>query len=620
MTVNLKSFKSKIFTIVLIPIISIIYFTFYYVKLSNSNINTITSQKENILLVDKLIDVVHNLQIEQDLAVHFVNSQKSQNLQENFTTAYKNSDTSIKLLETLRHENKDSYLQNLPALRLQVLDQNLSFDQVLQAYTRINNNTINVIKYLLPKVDENRYDALFLINLELLKESAGLERACIYNDLLTPNSDLKCKNTLLYLQQDQKNRIDDLSLYSNGLSESSYKKYVDKQNIEELDRFRKLYKQHKLKKEDAIYWYEVSTNNINTYNKVSKDILNKFIINLDDNYRETMHNLNIAMILWIVSIISGVYFIFLINKLFKEHEKHADDLELSSRTLDSYEGIVITDKDTHIIKVNKGFERITGYSAEDAIGKKTSILKSGNNPKSLYKAMWGSVNSTGSWTGEVINKRKDGKLYSQRLSISAFRDKEGNVKNYIGHLFDITELRKAQQEAVYQASHDALTKLINRTHLLTRMREELNRSKRHGFKNAFLFIDLDNFKNVNDSFGHHVGDKLLIHVAEALKSSVRECDIVARLSGDEFAVVLLDIDSSYKKLEDVIEFVAYKILNQLNHEIIIDSNKVKVGSSIGVRVFPKDHLDEEDQIIKDADSAMYKAKNGGKNRFVVYQG
>ncbi len=620
MSVNLTSFKSKIFIIFLIPTISIVYFTFYYVKLSNSNIETIKSQKENILIIEKLIDVVHNLQIERELAVHFVASNKSKKLQDELVTAYANSDRSIKLLETLQQDNKDNALHNLSAIRLKVLDQNLSFDQALQAYTHINNNTINVIKYLLPKVDKNRYDALFLINLELLKESAGLERACIYNDLLIQSSNFKCKDTLLYLQQDQQSKVTDLSLYSNGLSESSYKKYVDKQNIEALERFRKLYQQHKLHKEDAIYWFEISTNNINAFNKVSKDILNKFIVNLDGNYRETRYNLNIATVLWIVSILSGLYFIYLINNLFKEHEKHSEDLELSSRTLDSYEGIVITDKDTHIIKVNKGFERITGYSAEDAIGKKTSMLKSGKNPKSLYKAMWGSVNATGSWTGEVFNKRKDGKIYSQRLSISAIRDKDGNVKNYIGHLFDITELKQAQEEAIYQASHDALTKLINRKHLLNRMREELNRSKRHGFKNAFLFIDLDYFKKVNDTFGHHVGDKLLLHVAEALKSSVRECDIVARLSGDEFAVVLLDIDSSYKKLDDVIEFVAYKIINQLNNEIIIESNKVKIGSSIGVRIFPQDHLDSEDQIIKDADTAMYEAKNGGKNRFVLYKG
>ncbi len=616
---DIKTFKFKIFIIFLIPAISIVYFTYFYLNLSNTNIEAIKYQKQNILLVHKLIDVVHNLQIERGLSVGFIQSKNPQKLKQTLLDAHQESDKAITALEKFNYHLHLDFHQ-INSVRKEVLEQKISFDKTLNFYTHINNDMINMAKYLIPKLDKNRYDAQFLINLELLKESAGLERACIYNDLTSGKLEPICKNQLSYLQQDQTNKIENLRLYSNSTSLGRYKKSIDKQNLEELQRYRDLYQKDKLTKEDAQQWFTITTNSINGYNQVSKEILNHFSTNLREHYDDTLRNLNIAMLLWFISIFSAFYFIYVIHKLFQKHEEDTVDLELSSRALDSYEGIVITDKETKIIKVNKGFERITGYSAEEAIGQKTSILKSGKNPISLYKAMWGSLEKTGSWSGEVLNKKKDGSIYTQRLSISSIRDKTGEVKNYIGHLFDITELRKAQQEALYQASHDSLTELINRKHLLKRMREEINRSKRHGFKNAFLFLDLDNFKYVNDTYGHHIGDKLLQHVATSIQSYIRECDIVARISGDEFAIVLLDIDSSHQDIIAVVEKVTNKILTQLNHEIVIESNTMRIGLSVGVRFFPLDDLDNEDQIIKDADTAMYEAKNSGKNRFVIFQG
>lgn len=619
MNLDIKTFKFKIFAIFLIPAISIVYYTFYYVKFSDSNIEVIKHKKYEISLVEKLIDVIHHLQIERALSVGMLNLQNDKTIKKELLSVYKKNDETIKTLELLHH-NKDLNLQNLQSIRKQVLSHTLSFQQTINLYTQINNNIINIIKYLLPKLDKERYDALFLINLELLKENAGLERAFIYYELMSQTHEPVRKDQIVYLQNEQKSKLEDLLLYSDKHSLATYEKYVDKHNKEELERLRALYKNNQLTKKDAKHWFQVSSNCINAYNKVSKEILNNFSIHLDESYNNTLHNLNVAIILWVFSVLSAIYFIYLIHKLFEEHEQYTDDLELSSRTLDSYEGVVITDKDTRIIKVNKGFERITGFSIEEAIGKKTSILKSEKNPKSLYKAMWGSLYKTGSWTGEVLNKRKDGKIYSQRLSISVVYDKNGEVKYYIGHLFDITELRKAQQEALYQASHDSLTGLINRKYLLKRMQEELSRSKRHDFQNAFLFIDLDNFKLINDTYGHHIGDQLLQHVANSIKNSIRACDIVARISGDEFAVVLLDIDRGNKSINEAISFVADKILLHLNNEIVLEGNKIKIGSSIGVRLFPINQHDNEDQIIKDADTAMYEAKKGGKNRFVIFQG
>ncbi len=617
MSMGVKTFKFKIFAIFLIPAISIVYFTFFYVNFSDSNFEALENQKHNIELVKKLIDVVHALQAERSISVKILSSNSLKNLQDEIQSNYKRTDRTIENLKAFQYDVGFQSLQ-LQTLRQKILNKKISFEEALKTYSKVNEHIINNIKFLLPKLDK-QYDSLFLMNLELLKESASLENGCVYYTLIAQNLTASCKEKIFYYQTEQLKKQENLVLYSNKSSLASYSKYIDINNENKLAKLRELYKNNALTKDDATEWYEISANNINAYEKVSKDILTHFIIELDNKYKTRSQDLNIAIILWGFSILAAIYFIFLINKLFKQYEKYTQELELSSLTLDSYEGVVITDKDTNIIKVNKGFERITGYSADEAYMKKTSLLKSGKNPRSLYKGMWGSINTTGSWTGEVINKRKDGKLYSQRLSISAVRDNNGEVQNYIGHLFDITELRKAQQEAFYQASHDSLTELMNRKYLLKRMNEEISRAKRHNFKNAFLFIDLDHFKEINDNYGHHVGDKLLKHVAATIKNSIRDCDLVARISGDEFAVVLLNLDRNEEEIIKVVSLIVNKILMQLNKEVLIEGHKLTIGSSIGVRLFPLNKFDNEDQIIKDADSAMYDAKNNGKNHFVIYK-
>ena len=614
---DVKTFKFKIFAIFLIPAISIVYFTFFYVNFSDSNFEALENQKHNIELIKKLIDIEHALQTERSVSIEILSSQENKTLKDNLFFTYKKSDQAINNLATLEYDII-TISKSLKVLRQKVLDHNISFEETLKNYIHINENIINNIKYILPKLDK-KYDAFFLINLELLKESASIENICVYHILMTKNFTPICKEKIQYLRIEQVKKLEDLLLYSTKNSLNSYEKYINKNNEEKLTKFRQIYKNNALKKLDLKRWYEISSENINAYEKISKDILTYFMIDLENNHDEKLSSLNIAIVLWGFSILAAIYFIFLINKLFKQYEKYTQELELSSLTLDSYEGVVITDKDTNIIKVNKGFERITGYTADEAYMKKTSLLRSNKNPLSLYKAMWGSINTTGTWTGEVINKRKDGKLYSQRLSISAIRNQKGEVQNYIGHLFDITELRKAQQEAFYQASHDSLTDLMNRKFLLKRMKDEISRSKRYNFTNAFLFIDLDHFKEINDSYGHHIGDKLLKHVATTIKQSIRECDLVARISGDEFAVVLVNLDHDEKEITNTVSVIANKILIQLNQEAVIDGHKLTIGSSIGIRIFPLNKFDNEDQIIRDADSAMYDAKNNGKNHFVIFQ-
>ncbi|WP_428738464.1 diguanylate cyclase domain-containing protein [Sulfurimonas sp.] len=614
---NIKIFKSKIFLIFLVPTISIVYFTFYFVKLTNANIEAISTQKYNIELVEKIVDVIHALQIERINTLKYLATPRDKILKKRLLTSSEQTDNYITAMELFEH-NKDLELRNVSTLRENVLKHHLSFEKATTSYTRFNTNLINKIKYLLPKLDQARYDALFLINLELFKENAELERSCIYYELLTNMSSGMCKEKLGYYQNEQKKKQEDLLVYSSDLSLNAYSKSFDIEEEQEVEKLRKLYKKGQLTKKDAQQWLDATTNRIDIYQTSAHKVLDNFIKLLNTNYTNTDNSLYLATIFWVTTIIASIYFIYLIEILFKDYEKHAEDLKLSSHTLNSHEGVFITDKDTNIIKVNNGFERITGYSSKEVIGQKVNILKSSTHSEAFYQTLWNSLNSTGTWSGEIFNKRKDGEIYAQRLSISSIKDKKGEIKNYVGHIFDISELKKAQEEALYQATHDFLTDLTNRNFLLTRMKEELGRSRRHDLKNAFMFIDLDHFKSINDTYGHHIGDKLLQHVADIIKNSVRECDIVARISGDEFAVVLLDIDLNSQKSDETISLIADKILTRLNNEIIIENNKLKIGSSIGIRIFPLNDVDNEDQIIKDADHAMYLAKNNGRNRFVIF--
>jgi diguanylate cyclase (GGDEF)-like protein/PAS domain S-box-containing protein len=293
-------------------------------------------------------------------------------------------------------------------------------------------------------------------------------------------------------------------------------------------------------------------------------------------------------------------------------------LRIAAIAFESQEGMIITDADGVILRVNRAFTENTGYTAEDAVGQTPQLLSSGRHDSVFYKTMWESIQRDGVWQGEIWDRRKNGEVYPKWLTISAVRGRDGAVTHYVGTHIDITQRKAAEEQLHKLAFYDALTQLPNRRLLLERLGHALAGSVRNQRQGAIMFLDLDNFKTLNDTQGHDVGDCLLIEAAQRLQSSVRQGDTVARLGGDEFVVMLEALDGDGLVAAQV-EGVAEKILAALEHPYRLELSTApgntidyRCTASIGVTLFGAEavHVDE---LLKQADLAMYQAKDAGRN-------
>lgn len=278
------------------------------------------------------------------------------------------------------------------------------------------------------------------------------------------------------------------------------------------------------------------------------------------------------------------------------------------------EGIMITDGSGTIVDINDTFTRITGYSRQEAIGNNPRMLKSGRQSTEHYVAMWNALIQHGHWYGEVWNRRKNGEVYPEWLSIGVVRNHKGELINFISSFSDITTRKAAEQKIEFLAHYDALTRLPNRALFADRLDLALLATGRNEKKVALLFLDLDKFKNINDTMGHLAGDILLQSVAERLKSCVRESDTICRQGGDEFMILLPDVDNA-----DDVENVAKKIITAMEspHPIALDGQDIVVTFSVGISIFP-DNAEDSETLIKCADAAMYRAKAQGRNNYQFY--
>ena len=281
----------------------------------------------------------------------------------------------------------------------------------------------------------------------------------------------------------------------------------------------------------------------------------------------------------------------------------------------AHEGIVITDFTGKIIDVNAAFSQITGYAHEEAIGKNPRILKSGQHNDSFYKTMWKKLIQTGYWQGEVWNRRKNGKTYAQRLSISAIQGTEACASPYsyyIAFTSDITESKRQQQQLERMAHYDALTDIPNRVLLADRLHQAIAHARRNENELALVYLDLDGFKEINDTHGHETGDQLLVAIAHRLRNTLRESDTLARLGGDEFIAVLSDL-----KKPNECEAALSRLLAVANTPFEIGQHTLQLSISIGAALFPRDGEDAE-TLTRRADQAMYRAKQAGKNQYHLY--
>ncbi|MEW6562517.1 MAG: diguanylate cyclase [Pseudomonadota bacterium] len=279
----------------------------------------------------------------------------------------------------------------------------------------------------------------------------------------------------------------------------------------------------------------------------------------------------------------------------------------------SSEAMMISDAENRIVATNPAFTELTGYTLEEVQGKNPKLFSSGMQDKDFYRAMWQEIKESGHWEGEIWNRKKSGAFYAEWLTINAVRDSKGVIRNFVALFSDITEKKKADAVVWGQANYDTLTQVPNRRLFHDRLDQGVKKSHRTAGSLALLFMDLDRFKEVNDTLGHQAGDELLVQVARRITANVRATDTVARLGGDEFTVILFDVaDHAH------IDRVARALVDELAHPFSIGPHLVSVSASVGIAVYPNDAAGTDD-LIRLADQAMYASKRGGGNRY-TYSG
>jgi len=305
---------------------------------------------------------------------------------------------------------------------------------------------------------------------------------------------------------------------------------------------------------------------------------------------------------------------FLINALRRDlnHNRNLTSKLMGKVFENAGEGVIITAPDTSIISVNKAFSEVTGYSAEEVIGKKPDMLQSGRQDAEFYQRMWEELDNYGQWQGEIWNRNKRGEIYLEWLSIAAVKDDEGNLSHFVGIFSDITSEKENEERLEHLAHYDQLTGLPNRILFNDRLKQALALARRARNQVAVMFLDLDGFKAINDSLGHAAGDELLAQVAQRLSKCLRESDTVARFGGDEFTVVLPEIDGA-----ESVAKIARKITEEVARPYDLDGIEASVTTSLGVSLYPADGQ-QPHTLVHKADNAMYHAKRHGKNHHEFY--
>ncbi len=304
------------------------------------------------------------------------------------------------------------------------------------------------------------------------------------------------------------------------------------------------------------------------------------------------------------------------------HKLTAESLNKLSQAIEqSPVSVMITDLQGNIEYVNPQLCKITGYSAEELEGKNPRILKSGHTPEVQFKNMWNAITSGQSWTGELYNKKKNGDLFWENVTISPIKNKENKSTHYLAIKEDISLRKEYEERLLYQASYDKLTDLPNRTLAYDRIQQAIANAIREHKHIALLYMDFDHFKNINDTLGHSAGDEFLKHMAGRLKACVRDFDTVARLGGDEFLIMLVETDDISEdeetSFEDVVKHKAEELLSRVSQPCVVQDMEFSVTASVGIAIFPQDG-DDPHVLLRSADTAMYRGKRKGRNTYEVF--
>lgn len=301
----------------------------------------------------------------------------------------------------------------------------------------------------------------------------------------------------------------------------------------------------------------------------------------------------------------------------EEREQARAEAQIAAAAFQTHLGILITDARGFILKVNETFTRITGYSEAEIVGKNPRMFSSGLHNEAFYRRLWKRVFKTGKWEGEIWNQRKNGELFPEWLTISAVRSEEGALTHYVATMSDISERKAAEQEIHQLAFYDPLTGLANRRLFMDRMGNALKELHRHQRCGALLFIDIDNFKQINDTLGHYAGDQLLQNVARRMSQMLRDTDTLARLGSDEFAVLIEGVDSSHTQTTFLAERIAYKLLTALQKPIALAKESITITGSIGITIMTN-HEHNADIYLQQVDMALFQAKSSGRHNVCFF--
>ncbi len=632
------SLKFKILFLFTVLIVSLIHFSSAHVFTKYSELKESAMYKLSAEVTLSVSELIHNLQMERGLSAGVVVLKDRSSYADTLIKQFEKTDAAYArflyfvqsdldakkdLQAEIQSKNEPivkeviQKLNHLSTIRGKVLSSEISFLEETLYYSEINSRLLQSVQVHMSLLSLQNQHTSALTKLEELKEYAGLERAYIYKHLLADTFTDKQIEKILGFQLQQKHAKEQFLTDAPVKSILRYTNNTDDETLRRITAMRNLFVDHKLNNTDAKEWFLLTTKRINGLEKAATEIITIYIDKANSVYTSAMSSLYIIAFLWVLSFTALSVLLYILKSLLKHEEQNKEELRIAAYTFDSHEAMTITDTNGNILRVNDAFTEITGYERFEVIGKNPRVLKSMKHSEEFYKEMWRQLHTYGKWSGEIYNRRKNGEVYLERLSITAIKDEKGVATHYIAQFLDITDFKKAQEEAEHQADHDFLTGLMNRKSLTQRLNEEFVKARRHDFTHAYLFIDLDGFKSVNDSYGHDTGDKLLVEVASRIKSVLRQEDLVARMSGDEFAVMALNLDQEEGNAARDLKNIATKLLGELSRVFILNEHKLNISASIGIKIFP-DHERNIQEVIVHADAAMYQAKHRGRNRFVFF--
>jgi len=632
------SLRIKILIIFFIPAIALIYFSTSFVQTKYAKLNESAMYKLAAETTEVLSILIHNIQSERGLSYGYLVFSSENNSTKELLLKQQETDHAYAKLQRFIHlksSEKDAILHIIGTeykpilatfitqygksreIRKRILEKRILAQESLHYYTQLNQRLLKLITLFILPLQKQNGRSCAIPELQNLKESAGLERAYIYHTLLSQTYTLENRERVEALEDQQKLYQEQFTLNAPIESILIFNRYYRYDIEAEVTTLRKNFFAQRLQHKDAHQAFQILTRRINLFETVTSKILDHYIGSASKTYTEAINALYFTAALWILSLLSLIGLTYLLRKLIINEETYMEELRIAAYTFDSHEAMTITDVKGTILRVNDAFTRITGYEASEVIGKNPRLLKSMKHSDNFYKEMWCQINTLGKWSDEIYNKRKNGEIYMERLSITAIKNHQNVTTHYIAQFLDISDIKKMQIQAQHQADHDFLTSLLNRKALMQRLHEEFVKAKKHHFVHAFLFIDLDKFKMVNDSYGHATGDTLLVEVANRLKGLLREEDILARMSGDEFAIILLNIEEQTTKAAHSIKAIATHIIQEINRPYVLNGYQIHIGVSIGIKLFPDGEKDSHSVVVH-ADTAMYQAKHQGKNQFVFF--